>query len=387
MVTVFIPKIVGLTAKLFGTARNYDGVVIDDNLPTGEEFELEFDFGSYRNGRIIFVPDGIEISSIELQEKLGGWSDEWSSMGLGGVASPLSSLFDGDEIAEMGGTYDSYWIQFDESTFNVYSGVVTFLVEYTSQVILNSPISDLFCLSVEQARNLAGSPMYMPASPEAQTIENVSISSFILNLISIPFEIPVDSTGESLAVKLGQYVTGVEAPRITDSEIFYDLGTVKVAELLNNSLDYVACSYSLHLPFIPNIVKLLPDDAIAGVKVGYVLNPYDGGLTVNIHNSNDVLIETFSAGVGMVIPVRVLNDFVTNSGKNAGVVNEVRSISIKSDLDELANTPQQNLVKKSGSVGIEKGFFKFEYLDVKIVASLSEIERVNSMLKAGVIVK
>jgi len=244
-----------------------------------------------------------------------------------------------------------------------------------------SPFNQLYLADDDVLNGLADVPMTDPSDPE------INRSEYVINVLSIPFEIPAEVIGTETNVKLGNHVTDVLAPTILEDSITIDLGTIQVGGL-GNSLDFES-EYELVLPFIQSTITLEPSLVVGkAVSVEYVLDVYTGDVTVNVYNNVSVSpIQSIKDTVGRSIPFRMMNNVNNPLGTLSGVSNNVLTAFIRIKTPELQDGEFNNLVTKVGDLVGVKGYVEFEQIRLVSKASGNAKAQIRSLLQNGVIIK
>lgn len=244
-----------------------------------------------------------------------------------------------------------------------------------------SPLNQIYLVDNDDLGELANVPMTNPIKPE------INRSEYVINVLSVPFEIPSEFVGTETGVKLGDLVTEVLAPTLLNDSITIDLGTIQVGGL-GNSLDFES-EYELVLPFIQSTITLEPSLVVGkNVSVEYVLDVYTGDVTVNVYNNVSVSpIQSIKDTVGRSIPFRMMNNVNNPLGTLSGVSNNVLAAFIRIRTPELQDGEFNNLVTKVGDLVGVKGYVEFEQIRLVSKASGNAKAQIRSLLQNGVIIK
>jgi len=147
------------------------------------------------------------------------------------------------------------------------------------------------------------------------TVTNYDYGQFILKLYKT--YIPVSSTLTD-TIRLAYYDTKVDAPLIDDAIQRLDCGTVKIAEINGNNIDYEDTSAFIYLPFIG--IFELPILSVMNHKITlkYNCNLLDGSCYVMVSNETGVFA-TYTGEIKEEIPYtisyneKVVQDYIASA--------------------------------------------------------------------------
>lgn len=262
--------------------------------------------------------------------------------------------------------------------------VVSVIVGFSGGIELISPLNKLHLLDGDLLESLGDVPMIQPTS-EAQTSSIYNLTGFIINLLAIPFKIPQNYIDTDSAIKLGNYLTNVSTPLLNSDLVIFDLGSIDVGDLYNNSLDFENVEYELILPYVDKVIKLTASDVVGKlINVKYSLDCYSGDVTINIFNGGDDPIHSTKGALGRSIPIKILQDVENNLGGFSGLYNGVKSCFLRVTRPNVIFSKYNNLISIMGTLAGEGGFILVDDIDLKTRASYSEAVEIKSLLSNGV---
>lgn len=251
-------------------------------------------------------------------------------------------------------------------------------------VELISPLNKLHLLDSELLESLGDVPMIQPTS-ETQTSNIYNLTGFIINLLAVPFKIPQEYIDTDSAIKLGNYLTNISTPLLNTDLVIFDLGSIDVGDLYNNSLDFENVEYELVLPYVDKVIKLTAGDVVGKlINVKYSLDCYSGDVTINVFNGEDEPIHSTKGALGRSIPIKILQDVENNLGGFSGLYNGVKSCFLRVTRPNVVFSKYNNLVSVLGTLAGEDGFILIDDIDLKTRASYSEALEIKSLLSNGV---
>lgn len=266
------------------------------------------------------------------------------------------------------------------------TNLISLVVEVIGGTSTVAPFNRLHLLDAAKVRELSAVAMQpVPVFSSTESHYLVDRSIYIINLLSIPFKIPDEYVGDDLSVKLGDYDTSIVAPVVITDSLTIPLGTIDMANLGSSVLDYKDVEYELILPFIQNTITLSADLVVGKlVSVDYVLDGYDGAVTVNVYNGGEEPIYSIASSVGRDIPIKTTKTIEGSLGSANGIDNEVLTAYIRITRPELAEGVFNNLVMVSGLIGESSGFIQVDEISLKTGVSLQERLNIVSLLKGGI---
>lgn len=218
-------------------------------------------------------------------------------------------------------------------------------------------------------------------------------SRYIINLIRLPFELPEIVLGDDKKITLSNYEMDVTTQSILTDVVSVDLGSISVLKETETFLDYNNTIAILNLPFSEPVNLDL--NLVLGevVSVKYDVNLYNGTVSILIYSSAvDGVVHTKNVDLGINIPIY--------SGVGNSVI--IKEPDIELGLDNGIKTPyielhRNNAVLADGFftapivdeslLGDCEGFTVIENVNLVSKTNLNEREKIESMLKQGVIFK
>lgn len=325
-------------------------------IPLGLETVILIDTKTYLLFEIV---EGVEVANIisdpegwQALKNIYPWEGEYTY-----VIDPLEGSFTND-------------------------GLIQINVKFVGETDKVSPLNKLHILTPEKIKELASFPMilnYDIGTP-------LNLSSFIINMLAIPFKLDPDLYLDETNIILSEFNTKILTPILKTDEVKISLGNIIVDNLFNNSLDYSETKYKLLFPFIKKTIDLEPDLVIGKIiSSEYVLDCYTGDITINIF-SDGVLVITESDKIGRNIPIRILQNVENNLSGFSGVLNDRMRVSIGVEKPVLAGGEMDNLVFSSGTIGAVSGYLEVLEIDLKSKATSSEKQNIINLLKSGVFI-
>lgn len=246
-----------------------------------------------------------------------------------------------------------------------------------------SPLSRVYVLNSSKLFEVSELDPDDPTNPD-----DPLKSSYVYNVIKIPFKIPVELIDSPEFISFGRVVTTISAETLVSDLISVDLGNIEVGNLEGNSLDYVQNYYKLFLPFIDLEIDLEPS-----LVVGKIINPvisidaYTGSVDINVYNGGEIPIYSSKSSIGYEVPFRISTESIKLNNLGLGIDNDLLSAYIKRVRPELVNSTNSNLVSKTGTLLGVVGYVEVDYIDLDLDASFIEKNQIISILESGVVIK
>lgn len=217
-----------------------------------------------------------------------------------------------------------------------------------------------------------------------------NVTSYISNLIMLPFDIPQELINTPSGIIAGNQVYQTKMPTIDDNRYTYDLGNIKIDEKYKNAYDYYNVKTRLMLPYIDN-VNLDPKHVINHtISIKYNVNFQTGDTTVIVGNENGTFF-TNQVNIADTIP------FITAStnGNQYAVINQLKTkfnneikqayILIEQPTPVLNNDYYKTLER--GQLKTYTGNIKAELLNNVSNVPSDELPQIKSILENGVKIK
>lgn len=252
-----------------------------------------------------------------------------------------------------------------------------------------SPFNRLFTLNSDKLIQLSdvmpevtgvGGGQGGAPTPQAQ-----NHSGWIINLIQLGFKLPESVIGPETEIVIGGNKTGVRSERVISDLIRVDLGEIEVTDLSNSTIDHTTVIYELTLPFASNVVELDAEDVVGKkVRVEYVLEPYNGSLTLNLYNGGELPFHSSKDSVGRDLPIHLFNNLEVQQGSLKGLSNGFTRATIKARRAELVEGEFSNLIKVNDVLGNNPGYVEVVNAEIR---GIPNSDKVLTLLKGGIIVR
>src|SRR5690554_5072616 len=114
---------------------------------------------------------------------------------------------------------------------------------------------------------------------------SVDLGTFIIGLIRIPTEIDPELILDGEPIRLGGKSLTVQAPLIATDEVSFDMGTISVPRIYNDSRDFEGVVFNLHLPYSPSIAVEAEYVVDENLGIEYLIDLYTGEATINLYST------------------------------------------------------------------------------------------------------
>ena len=218
---------------------------------------------------------------------------------------------------------------------------------------------------------------------------------FIINLISLPFEIDDDIIIEEENIQLATKQLTIKAPLLTTDVLNIDLGSINAVGESGNLLDYTNTIAILHLPFIEPFIVEIDYFLDNEVKIDCKVNVYTGLTTYNL--SSTKLGENFftkSFDLGVNVPFANsggVPTIINNSNVPVGRFNDVRTtfIEIIRTNSSLANGFFAIPILEETQINNVDGYIEVENISINSenINTTQEYDEIINILQNGVIKK
>ena len=268
------------------------------------------------------------------------------------------------------------------------------LTDQTAPIDVLGGVNNVYKVDADIMKALTKERFFMSTSGTGGEYMTFDYGQFILNLLQMPFALPIENIIGSEPIKLAKLETTVVAPMVNTDRITYDLGNIIISGNHGNLLDYSTKQAILHLPFSDPIIldnQYVIDQTIT---IKLEVNLYTGTGTYNIYSTaidEVILTKTVSLGVNIPLanfyrstPKEIISSSLEWSGDNKLRVAYIELVDTNSDLNSgFFNTPIMDDVILSEV----KGFFTVINANLSLRATSSEKSQIQSMLQSGVIYK
>ena len=301
-----------------------------------------------------------------------------------------------------GGSYavDQWTISEDKKTatktLDVSRNYSTFSVKTDQDVSINvlGGINNVYKVNADIMKALTKERFFMSTSGTSGEYMTFDYGQYIINLVQVPFSIPVANVIGSEPIQLALLETKTVAPMINTDLVNYNLGSINIIGDKGNLLDFNNKQAILHLPFSDPIVldnQYVIDETIS---INLEINMYTGTGTYNISTTKiDEVIFTKTVSLGINIPLanfysmeskQILTSSLEWAGDNKLRIAYIELVDKNSDLNSgFFNTP----IMDDTTLNNVQGYFSVVNANIKLQASSSEKSQIMSMLQSGVIIK
>lgn len=213
--------------------------------------------------------------------------------------------------------------------------------------------------------------------------EFIDVSNWLNNVRLYPFKIHEDDLGvESNIIVSNESLPSVGTKIITDV-VSLEFGSIEVLGVYNNAMDIEGVECELFLPYNLDTITLSPVEIMGktiSIKAYVVLA--DGTTTLNIYDEEDNLLSVHNTVIGRDIPLVKSEKTPTTNLTIRQAINSLRTAFIRVFTPEYSG---RVLVERLGVLGDNVGYI--EVMDsVRINATSTENEKLNSLLNRGVII-
>ena len=221
----------------------------------------------------------------------------------------------------------------------------------------------------------------------------VDFGKYIIGAIDLPFEIQPDQITGSQNISLGKSTTGINAELLTTDAIRVDMGSIFVPRVKDNLLDFANTVAVLHLPYAESV--MIDIDYVIGetISIEYLVSLYDGLAIINVSSSKiDGIINTRNVDLNVSIPFgNIDNNPSNNDPKNVelGGDNGIKTphIEILRNDAVLENGFFTIPIIDESALINQIGFVKVDEIELMTSATMTERNKINSLLTSGVILK
>ena len=265
-----------------------------------------------------------------------------------------------------------------------YDVIVTVAGEGVEEI--SSPFNKLWLVDFETMKSLSEISEYDVTNTE------VNLSSFIIKILSLPFEIPDEFIfdGGEQPIQIGSNPqTAVTAPAIISDLITYDLGVVKVLGVYGNSLDHTNKTFTLVLPMVEETIDLDGSEVIGiELKINLIVDAYNGDTTINLFKDDDEMpFKSVKTAIGRSLPFRISDEISPNDlSGNYGYYNGTLTAYVRVSENELFESEFNNLISVNENIGSNKGYIKVNEINLLCNSTSEEKEMIISQLKEGVMI-
>lgn len=210
--------------------------------------------------------------------------------------------------------------------------------------------------------------------------------NFVSEVYSLPFKIPVSEVSSRTTIKARDIEFGI-ADKLKSDYVILDVGTISIPKIHNNILDYKDVSIELFLPFAAGSESLDVDDVMGEeISIQYVVGVTSGDCTLNIFNSEGVLIKTSTFKMGSKYPFFSYAEVAEKLYEPANVINNIATAYVYIKTPDYSQSPKSK-VTVSGNLEGVVGYVEFSEVSIGNIPYADEYSELVSKLKNGVIIK
>lgn len=301
-----------------------------------------------------------------------------------------STIIDGTKIIKYGSVYTDgkrieFPFTFDDTIYDIYLDNV-----YTAEKISDkiTDFSNIYYMTSDSIKDLA--KIRFISVSDGTNVSYIDLGQFIVNLYTLPIGVPINLITSYSNIKLGYKNTSLNVPTINGDVWTYDLGTINLPSVYNNSYDTKNTEIYLNVPFFSRIE--LPSYLIGySISIQFIFDVYTGNVTLTVNDTftNSNIITQNQRIVTDLPYVQVGMSNVFNKLSNTNVFPLINQCFVEVIRDEpypLENT-FGNDVNQIVTIGDCKGYNKFSECSItSTIATNNEIENITRILSEGVII-
>lgn len=261
------------------------------------------------------------------------------------------------------------------------TGNITLVMGASKQIVSLSSFNHLYSVNNDILAKISAIRYY--------SVDNVysDYGRFITNLYKLPFDI-TDMVDDEDKIVLGYYTSSVTAPQINGYMVTVDMGTIDCTMPYGNVYDYDTCECTLFIPYFSTINLDVRDCVNKTLHIVLVVDLYSGYGNLIVY-ANDLLVYTENKIVVQKIPfiqeqtgITLTQDVLTYNSITTPTV-----VITNNTPYELDNTYGRDCDKNVYIKNI-KGYCEFDKVSITSeVATPSELDKIESLLKDGVTIK
>lgn len=112
-----------------------------------------------------------------------------------------------------------------------------------------------------------------------------------------------------------------------------------------------------------------------------------GNATVNVVDGSGLLIASDVFKLGYDVPLYKLDDRVNVKPESVNVMNGIRTAFVRMSRPLYYDNGSNLMTQKNGKLVSLRGYVEVEHIDIQSAATLSEKQRIESILQSGVYIK
>lgn len=261
------------------------------------------------------------------------------------------------------------------------TGNITITMSASKQIVSLSSFNHLYSVNNDILAKISAIRYY--------SVDNVysDYGRFITNLYKLPFDI-TDIIDDEDKIVLGYYTSSVTAPQINGYMVTVDMGTIDCTMPYGNVYDYDTCECRLFIPYFNTIDLDVRDCVNKTLHIVMVVDLYSGYGNLIVY-ANDLLIHTENKIVVQKIPfiqeqtgITLTQDILTYNSITTPTV-----VITNNTPYELDNTYGRDCDKNVYIKNV-KGYCEFDKVSITSeIATPSELDKIETLLKSGVTIK
>lgn len=215
---------------------------------------------------------------------------------------------------------------------------------------------------------------------------------YIVSLVKFPFPLKAEWLSVEDKVVLGNKQINVTANRINTDEFIHDLGIITVPIIYGDVRDFIGATAKIHLPFSDPVE--LPIEYVIGheVNVKYAFSVYDGTALITI--STDAAkgpIISKKVNAGFEVPyinwgeTRSVDNPRVEFGLDNGILKPFIEI-MRPDFTD-ARSDLNPTVTVNERMGDQTGYVEVQHINIRLNATQTERDMLDSALQAGVVIE
>lgn len=209
---------------------------------------------------------------------------------------------------------------------------------------------------------------------------------FITNLFSIPFEIPEEQLNKKDFIQLGTYKSEVESKILNDNILDVNIGNISIPEKYQNVFDYKDVSTRLILPYVKPIDVDVENIINKQIEIRYLINLYNGKVTINVTNNENVLVYNDNTELGSEMPFIQLSTNDTTDRTKIVIDNGIRTAYIEVSRRIPIVDPQGYETLEAGKLKEYTDYIEASDIKLDTSASTDEQSQIKRLLRNGVII-
>jgi hypothetical protein len=252
-----------------------------------------------------------------------------------------------------------------------------------------SDFVDVYCVNNTIIKQIAEN-RYLKLTSSTGDVSYTDLGQFIVGLYVLPLGIPETLITSTKIVKMGYVETDVTAPIINGYKWTYDLGTINIPTVYNNSYDYINTDVFLNVPYFGRLE--IPSYLVGyNLSINIIFDCYSGNGTLLIKNDfTNSYIETKTQKIVIDVPyIQTGLNTVFNKLSNTNIDPLINRCFV----EVIRNTPYTHEctfghdVDDVVLIGSVQGYAEFkECLISSSVATSDELTSIIQLLNNGVVI-